>query len=260
MAKKNASASSSSSNMRNVIFENLNFAAREAYKLLRTNLMFSFGDTQRCKIVGITSAGRGEAKSTTSANLAYTFAETGKKVLLIDADMRLPTIAKKIGMKSAPGLSEKLAGLATGNEILRRHETMMNFYIIPAGSTPPNPSELLASESMHHMLESLAQQFDFIVIDLPPVNIVSDALAVSPWIDGLVVAVRQNSTTRQEINACMNQLRILGSKVLGFVMTDVDVTAGKYSKYSKYGKTYGYGYGYEKAGKPSNDTNDNAEA
>lgn len=232
----------------------LSFAAAEAYKLLRTNLMFSMPD-KPCRILGVTSSVRGEGKSTTSVNLAYTIAQAGKRTLLIDADMRLPSVATKLNISSDPGLSNLLAGLASENESLRKSDYFDNWYILPAGTIPPNPSELLGSEKMHSLLERFSEIFDVIIIDLPPVNIVADALVISSWTDGLVVVVRENYSDRKALGACMYQIRQIGSKFLGFVMTDADVGEKSYKRYGKYGHRYGYGYsygygsGYESSGK-----------
>lgn len=232
-----------------MLCDGLSFAAAEAYKLLRTNLMFSLPD-KPCRILGVTSSIRGEGKSTTSVNLAYTLAQAGKRTLLIDADMRLSSVAGKLEIHGRPGLSNLLAGLVTESDAVQQSKLLSNWYILPAGDIPPNPSELLGSERMHALLERCSQAFDFIVIDLPPINIVTDALVISAWTDGLVVVVRQNYTDSKALNACMYQTKQLGSKFLGFVMTDAAVGKGSYKRYGKYGSKYGYdyGYGYENAG------------
>ncbi len=228
-----------------MLCENLSFAAAESYKLLRTNLLFSLPD-KNCRILGITSSVRGEGKSTTSVNLAFTFAQTGKRVLLIDADMRLPSIATKLEMHSTPGLSNLLAGLSAERSCLRMSENFDNWFILPAGDIPPNPSELLGSERMHTLLERYSEVFDYIIIDLPPVNIVVDALVISKWTDGLIVVVRQNYSDRRALDDCMYQIQKLNAKMLGFVMTDANIGTSSYKHYGKYGKNYGYGsdYGY----------------
>lgn len=218
----------------------LSFAAAEAYKLLRTNLMFAL-PSKNCSIIGVTSSVRGEGKSTTSVNLAYTFAEAGKNVLLIDADMRLPSVATKLSMAGTPGLSNLMAGLRTENECVRPSKFFKNWYVLPAGDIPPNPSELLGSERMRALLDRYSDVFDIIIIDLPPIGVVTDALAISPLTDGLIVVVRENYTERKELNNCMYQIRKLNAKFLGFVMTDTTVGG---STYKHYGKSYGYGYGY----------------
>ena len=228
---------------KNQLCENLSFAASEAYKLLRTNLSFSMPEKD-CHIIGVTSSVRGEGKSTTSVNLSYTFAQSGKRVLLIDADMRLPSVAAKLELKGAPGLSNLIAGLRSENSCLRQSSQLENWYILPAGDIPPNPSELLGSERMHALLQHYEEIFDVIVVDLPPVNIVADALVISKWLDGLIGVVRQNYTDRRALQDCMYQVDKLGSHFLGFVMTDAAVGETGYKSYGKYGKSYGYGYGY----------------
>jgi len=230
-----------------LLCDELSFAAAEAYKLLRTNLLFALPE-QECRIIGVTSSIRGEGKSTTSVNLAYTLAQTGKRVLLIDGDMRLPTIAQKLEMSATPGLSNLLAGLSAERNCLRKSKYFDNWYILPAGDIPPNPSELLGSERMHALLERYKDVFDYILLDLPPVNIVVDALVITKWTDGVIVVVRQNYTDRRALDACMYQVEKLGAKMLGFVMTDSNAGGSSYKSYGKYGKRYGgydYGYGYE---------------
>ena len=226
-----------------IICEGLSFAASEAYKLLRTNLLFSLPE-KHCHIIGVTSSVRGEGKSTTSVNLSYTIAQSGKRVLLIDADMRLPSVAIKLDLKGAPGLSNLIAGLRSERSCLRQSNQMENWYILPAGDIPPNPSELLGSERMHALLQHYEEIFDVIIIDLSPVNIVADALVISKWADGLICVVRQNYTDRRALSDCMYQIQKLGSHFLGFVMTDAAVSETGYKSYGKYGKKYGYGYGY----------------
>lgn len=247
-----------------LLCDELSFAAAESYKLLRTNLLFALPD-QECRIIGVTSSIRGEGKSTTSVNLAYTLAQTGKRVLLIDGDMRLPTIAQKLEMSGTPGLSNLLAGLSAERNCLRKSSYFDNWYILPAGDIPPNPSELLGSERMHALLDRYKDVFDYILLDLPPVNIVVDALVITKWTDGIIVAVRENYTNRRALDACMYQVEKLGAKMLGFVMTDANVSASSYKHYGKYGKyksyggyDYGYGYGYDKNGRKSSAKKDQA--
>ena len=254
MAEKSKNSSRRSAQkpaQKTMLCEGLSFAAAEAYKLLRTNLMFSLPD-KPCRILGVTSSIRGEGKSTTAVNLAFTFAQAGKRTLLIDADMRLPSVSGKLEIPGRPGLSNLLAGLTEESKALRQSEQLSNWYILPAGDIPPNPSELLGSERMHALLDRCSEAFDFIVIDLPPINIVTDALVVSAWTDGLIAVVRQNYTEGKALKACMYQIKQLGPKFLGFVMTDAAVGKGSYKRYGKYGKYgYDYGYGYEDAGKKS---------
>ncbi len=228
---------------RSMLCEGLSFDAAEAYKCLRTNLLFSLPN-KPCRILGVTSPARGEGKSTTAVNLAYTFAQAGKRTLLIDADMRMPGVASMLGISGVPGLSKLLAGLSSEEDCLQKSGCFDNWFVLPAGEIPPNPSELLGSERMRALLEHCAESFDFIIIDLPAVNMVTDAQVISGWTDGLIAVVRRNVTERKALNACMYQVRRLGAKFLGFVMTDAAVSESSYKHYGKYGHRYGYGYGY----------------
>src|SRR5699024_285672 len=118
---------------RKTLGENLSFAAAEAYKLLRTNLGFSLSDSTGCKVIGVTSAMKGEGKSTTSINMAYTMAQSGGRVLLMEADLRLPTVAKRLGLKQKPGITNLLVGQVSGNEILQRTNLISNLWVASAG-------------------------------------------------------------------------------------------------------------------------------
>lgn len=240
--RKTASGSLRTSEQRNMIGDRLSFEASEAYKLLRTNIEFSLPDEKKCRIIGVTSGMRGEGKSTTAINLAYSLAEAGKKVLLLEADMRLPTIAKRIGLASAPGLSNLLAGLCTGSDILQGSGFFPNLYVTTAGDIPPNPSELLGSEQMMVAVKALAQGFDFIIMDLPPVNVVADALVASKLINGMIVVVRKNYSTRQSVSEAIRHLSFLETKILGFVVTRSSEEKLSYKK--KYTSKYGYDKDY----------------
>lgn len=224
----------------------LNFAASEAYKLLRTNLMF-FTPSENGRVVAITSSVSGEGKSTTSINLAYALAESGKKVVLIECDMRRPTMARRLRIEASPGLSNLIIGRASPVDVLRASTIHENMYVIPAGDIPPNPSELLGSERMKMAVESLASDFEFVIIDLPPVTAVSDALVAANFVDGIVVVVRQDVCTRYLLRETMRHLQVVKDKILGFVFTCAGTEGKGYyrKKYYKrgYGRRYGYGYG-----------------
>ena len=228
-----------------MIGEKLSFAAAEAYKLLRTNLMFALPDGEEdCSVVGITSSVRGEGKSTTTLNLAYSLAEAGQYVLVLECDMRLPTLAKRLGMDGQKGVSNLLAGLCNGSEVIKRTELHQNLYVLPAGEIPPNPSELLGSERMKVVIDTLKKDFDYILLDLPPVNAVSDPLVASKLTDGIVLVVRQNYSSKRAIAEAVRQLNFVDAKILGFVMTDSNAAApGRKKYYKKYGYGYSYGYG-----------------
>lgn len=220
---------------RKTLGDNLSFAAAEAYKLLRTNLNFSIPGNKKCKVIGVTSALRGEGKSTTAVNMAYTMAQSYGKVLLIEADMRLPTLAKRIRVQARPGLSNLLIGQCNGNEILQSSGLIDNLWVISAGSIPPNPAELLDSEQMAVTIQTMSDFFDVIIIDLPPLTAVSDALLVSKHTDGMVVVVRQEYCDRASVEEAVNQLRFVNAKILGFVMTGADTQKKGYKRYGSYG-------------------------
>lgn len=227
---------------RSMMCNRLSFGGAEAYKLLRANLLFSLPDEKKCRVIGVTSANPAEGKSITAVNLAYTFAQTGKRVLLLEADMRLPNIAKRLGMERSPGLSNLLAGLSDTGDALRHFDGSDKFDIIPAGDVPPNPSELLGSEAMSETMGRLAGMYDFIIVDLPPINVVSDALVLSGLVDGFILVVRQDRTAKKTVFGAVGRLAVANGKFLGFVLNQASAKGGAY-KY-KYGKKYGYGGKY----------------
>lgn len=203
---------------REILANKLNFASQEAYKLLRTNLMFSTCDEEKCKIIGLTSALRGEGKSTTAINLSYVLAEANKKTLLIEADMRLPRIQRLLQFQETVGLSNVLAGVSKLEEAIRRGVFWDTLSILPSGEIPPNPSELLSSMKMKHILSALAEDYDYIIIDLPPITAVSDGLAISTLLSGMIVVVRPDYCDRHALADTMRQMEFLNVKILGFVM------------------------------------------
>lgn len=201
-----------------ILANKLNFASQEAYKLLRTNLMFSTCDEEKCKIIGLTSALRGEGKSTTAINLSYVLAEANKKTLLIEADMRLPRIQRLLQFQETVGLSNVLAGVNKLKEAIRCGVFWDTLSILPSGEIPPNPSELLSSMKMKHILSTLAEDYDYIIIDLPPITAVSDGLAISTLLSDMIVVVRPDYCDRHALADAMRQMEFLNVKILGFVM------------------------------------------
>jgi capsular exopolysaccharide synthesis family protein len=223
---------------KSTLHRHLKFAATEQYKLLRTNLDFTLPQDEKCPIIGVTSSMRGEGKSTTAVNLSYVLAEKGSKVLLIDGDLRIPSVAKKMEIESSPGLTDLLMG--KGANISEFQSSLYkNWYIMPSGNIPPNPSELLGSRRMETVLKELREAFDYIIIDLPPVNIVSDALSISSLITGMIVVIREDYTEKKELEHCFRLLKLSNVNVLGCVMNEAKAGGGSYSKYKKY-KYYRY--------------------
>ena len=232
--KRRKTSSFSSGELQQTLHKNLEFTAREQYKLLRTNLGFTLPEGQKCPIIGVTSSMRGEGKSTTSVNLSYVLAESGKKVLLIDGDLRIPSIAKKMEISAAPGLTDLLMGYDPKQFDEFRTTILDKWYILPAGELPPNPSELLGSHRMEKLLNALKEVFDYIIIDLPPVNIVSDAAAISNFVTGMLVVVREGYTEKKDLERCFRQLRLSGASILGCVMNEAKSGKGSYGRYKKY--------------------------
>ena len=240
--KKQKTASFVVDETRKTLHQNLDFAATEQYKLLRTNLDFVLPAGEKCPVVGITSSIRGEGKSTTAINLSYVLAEKGSKVLLLDGDLRLPTVAKKMEFEKTEGLTDFLMGKPIRIEDYRS-SLLENWYILPSGEIPPNPSELLGSVRMEKVLAKLREFFDYIIIDLPPVNIVSDAVSISRLITGMLVIMKEGYTERKELKMCLRQLELSNVKILGCVMTYAQSSGGynRYKKYKKYKKYKYYG-------------------
>ena len=248
--QKKSNRFASAQDRRKRIGKKLGFGASEAYKLLRTNLIFSMADESECKIIGITSALRGEGKSTTAVNLAYMLAQGGKSVLLIEGDMRIPVLAAVLQLEEKPGLSYVLAGISSLNEAVRESSLCPGVFVLTAGELPPNPSELLSSKRMEQVLEALKPAFEYILVDLPPVNAVSDALAVSKLLSGMIVVVRQNYCDQASLAEAMRRMELLEVKLLGFVINGAEAPEKRYKKYGyrykhgKYGYEHGYAYGY----------------
>ena len=252
--KSHGAAPFSAVESKKTLHKNLEFTAAEQYKLLRTNLAFTLPSGVPCPIIGVTGSMRGEGKSTTAVNLAYVLAEDGKKVLLVDGDLRLPSVARKMGVSNSPGVTNLLMNYDESLIESFKTDVLDNWYILPAGDIPPNPSELIGSQRMKELLDRLSKLFDYIVVDLPPVNIVSDALAISGFITGLVLVIREDYTEKKELETCIRQLKLSNVNVLGCVMNESKNGKGSYSKYRRYKKYYKYSrysdrYGYYSSGR-----------
>ena len=218
---------------------NISFAAAEAYKLLRTKLQFSFVDEGGCRVVGVSSALTGEGKSLSSVNLAYNIAQLGKRVLLIDCDMRRPSVADKLPVRKNNGLSDFLTGQMGEEDLiqscgLKDGDNM--FYVMSSGRTPPNPMELLSSKRMEKMLQQLRECYDYIILDLPPVGEVGDALAIAKLTDGMLLVVRQNYCDRVALNSAIRQFEFVDAKILGLVFNCTSEGGKAYG--NKYYKRY----------------------
>ena len=228
----------------------LKFKVEESYKSIRANITFSLMK-KGCKKIVFTSSVAGEGKTTTTINLAISFAQAGQKVLLIDGDLRKPKIHQYFSISNTPGLTDYLGSTVSASNQDRVdlfsivHLTEYeNLSVICSGSIPPNPAEILGSEPMANFLDDVSNDFDYIIIDTPPINIVSDALPIIRESDGVVLVVRYNQSTHPEVEKAIAALEFIDAKILGFVVNFVETKSGgkyNYGKYSKY--RYGYGYG-----------------
>lgn len=219
-----------------LLSKNSPFSMQEAYKTLRTNTTFSLpGSDSKC--IGIISANRGDGKSSIAANLAISFGQINKKVVLVDCDMRLPTIAFKLGVESKPGLSNYLAGECDHLPI--QHHPTKNIDIISSGNIPPDPTKLIESTQMTDMIELLKETYDYIIMDFPPIVIVSDAVILSRSVDGYLIVVRHSQSEASKIAECLRQLKFSDAKIIGFVYNGKS-DSKKYYKKSRYYRYYKY--------------------
>lgn len=237
-------------NVRTMFGPGLNFAAAEAYKLLRTNLMFSFSGEQKCRVVGVTSAIEEEGKSTVICNLAYSMAQSGASILLIDGDLRKPTISSKMSVDRVPGLTNLLVSRDDYKKFIQQSPHAPGMDLLTAGDIPPNPSELLSSDRMREVIAQMSRDYDYILIDLPPVTVVSDTIAISKVLDGVILVVRGNVAQRKPVAEMLRQLNMVNIRILGFVYRDLLPANGRYYRgyRSKY-RYYRYSRGYQRSSK-----------
>lgn len=226
-----------------ILRPNSSFQVREAYNTIRTNLMFT-QHGEKCPVFVVTSPTANNGKTINSINLAVSFAQMGKKTLLIDSDMRNPTIHRLFSISMKNGLSEYLAGL-TDNVSFSKTE-IENLSLLTAGKIPPNPAELLTSPRMDKLLEFAKEHFDYVFIDTPPVNIVTDSTTFAQKSTGYIIIVKTDTTNTNDVKLVVSNLKQIGANVLGFVLNDVTSEKKKYyTYYKKYNYSYNYGYGYD---------------
>ncbi|MBQ2972493.1 MAG: polysaccharide biosynthesis tyrosine autokinase [Ruminococcus sp.] len=237
------------SGRKSLVGKDISFVATEAYKLLRTKLEFSFVEGVSCPIIGVSSALAGEGKSLSAANIAYTLSQLDKRVLLIDCDMRRPSIAYKLPVNKTPGLSNYLTGHDDITDIIQKCSLDEDsvFDVISSGDNPPNPIELLSSVKMERVLSELKEEYDYIIMDLPPVGEISDAMVAAKLTDGILLIVRQDYCNTVALSSAVSQFEFIESRILGIVINCVSETSGKYTRYgkgyySKYSKSYASSY------------------
>lgn len=202
----------------------------EQVKTIRTNLNYAMVG-KPLKTLMITSAIQGEGKSTVGSNLAVEYAKKGMQVLLVDADLRRPTIHHTFGVSNQRGLSSWLSGqLVDVNDAI--YPVLDHLFVMPSGPKPPNPAELLASDKMTEFLTVATRKLDLVIVDAPPVLPVTDARILAGQVDGTVLVVRQNFVEKVAVRQAVNALKNARTQLIGTVLNDVDI------------KTNGYGYGY----------------
>ena len=219
-----------------VAFAEPKHVVSEQFRTVRTNIEFAGAALDRCQVVMFTSSAMSEGKSTVSANVAVTWAQAGKKVLLIDADLRIPTIHATFRTLNIDGVTTILIGKDEAGAVVE--ETFVdNLSVITSGPIPPNPSELLNSKRMANLLNWARENYDIIVLDTPPVLAVSDVQVLVPKTDGVVVVANMGKTLKGDLRRTVEVLKLANAKILGSVER---VKA----KHGDRGYGYGYGYGY----------------
>lgn len=213
----------------------------ESFRSLRTNLQFvNAGSGPRSYVV--TSSVPAEGKTTTVTNLAISLAETGARVVLVDGDLRLPKVADYMGIEGGVGLTDTLIGRAELADVLQRWGRAQ-LYVLPAGRIPPNPSELLGSKAMSAMLAVLTKEFDYVLIDTPPLLLVTDAAVVSKLTGGAIVVTASGSTKKTELSASTRALERVGSPLVGLIVTMLPTKGPDSYSYGVYG--YGVHHDHE---------------
>ncbi len=226
------------------------FAVVEAYNTIRTNLLFLLAQNKG-KVITVSSPNPGEGKSTTAINVASAFSQLGSKTLLIDADLRKPIVHKKAHLQNSKGLSSVLVDFCTVDEAINNINPF--FDIMTSGPIPPNPGELLASEEFDILMKKLRERYDYIIVDTPPINIVSDAIVVAPNTDGVLLVIKDHSTYHEDFKSAVASVEFTNVRILGVVMNASDAKNGEKGKY-KYRKQYKYNsYGADAQTNSNND-------
>ena len=239
--KQNDSVNSAVLAKRRLLTANSSFATKEAYNSIRTKLMFT-GKGEKCPVFVVTSSLMHDGKTTNAVNLAISIANTEKKVLLVDGDLRKPTVHRYFSLENKDGLSEILAGLT--NEIRIRNTSTENLHVLTSGQIPPNPAELLGSAQMDTLLEYVRNYFDYVIIDTPPINVVTDAAILAEKITGYVFIIQGGKNHFNEVDYGLNTLKQMNGRVVGMILNDVSGKAEL--KYSYRGRNYGYYRSYYK--------------
>lgn len=233
----------SKSDPKKILCQNSPFAVKEAYNAIRTNLLFT-QQGEKCPIFVVTSPTANNGKTINSINLAVSFAQMGKRTLLIDADMRNPTIHRMFSISVKNGLSEILAGLTDNISVSKTD--VENLSVLTAGKIPPNPAELLSSARMDKLLEFVKEHYDCVFIDTPPINLVTDSTIFAQKVTGYIVIVKTDTTNTHDVKTTVTNIEQIDGNILGFILNDVNSEKKKYySYYRKYDYNYSYNYNYK---------------
>lgn len=206
----------------------------EQYRTIRTNIEYSNVD-QNTKTILVTSSDKNEGKTTTVSNLAVSFANLNKKVLLIDCDLRNASIHKMFKINNIYGLTDILAKDRAVDKCIQETE-LENLYVLTAGAIPPNPAEILSSEKMKNLIEDLKNIYDYIFIDTPPIGLVTDAGVLSSFIDGVVLVVKSESVEKKYLEETKKKLDAVDARILGAILNSYKSEQKDYNYYSYYGK------------------------
>ena len=200
----------------------------EAYRTLRTNIQYSSFDKE-VRVIVVTSSEAGEGKSTTAGNLAISFSQAQKKTIMIDCDLRKPSLHKKFRISNMVGLSDLLKGRESLKEAVHKYDDYLD--ILTSGKVPPNPAEMLGSRSMENLLEKLKEEYDMIIIDSAPLQAVTDAQILSRKADGTIIVVRAEKTKRDSVIQAKELLKKVDANILGIVLNGVENIRKKYYYY-----------------------------
>lgn len=237
--KKSKSPRSEKCGTEHILNDNTKFDTIETYKLIRTNIMFSMPKTERGKVIAVTSSSPGEGKTTTSINLAITFAQMGAKVLLMDCDLRKSRTHRYLQIEKKDGVSNVLCGFTEFDRAVKKN-VRENLDCLTSGEIPPNPAELLGTEEFEKLIDEVSEKYDYVFIDTPPMTVVTDAAIVMKHSIGVVVVVKQNVTTFDILDLTMASISKAETNILGVIMVGSENKAKRYGYY-KNGK-YGYKY------------------
>lgn len=206
----------------------------ESYRSLRTNIQYSSIDKQ-VKTLVVTSSNAGEGKSTVAGNLAYTFFQNGKIVLIIDCDLRKPSLHRKFNVSNEEGLTDVLVGTSKLNNVMKKIDD--NLYLLTTGTLPPNPAEIIGSNTMENFLEQCKINFDYIILDTPPILPVTDSKLLAIKADATVVVVRSEISKSKHVSQAFKELEKVNANIIGTILNDVEMYSEKlYYDYSNKSK------------------------